>query len=204
MNKFLASLLASTCLTLGAVEAQLPGVTLNGRVERVTSGCDPAAGYRITCSDVQLKSSTVDLSQWVNRTVTLTGTPEVRVGCITVDVATIENAAARTTLLALGGYRIGTSVIITTTAPAGAVVAYVFGAENAFVPLGQFGTYLMDPLTSVYWTFDLSIGLAVRNLPIPRDPALVGHRALFQVVYGAVTPTFELGILNPNCFTITQ
>ena len=184
--------------------AQVP-VSLVGRVERQTNGCNAAAGYRVSCSQTQLVSTAVDLANYVNQTVQLDGTADLaNPKCPTVTVTAVAPPVASTRVTALLGYRLGSPLLFTTNVAAGGLVAYVFSTDSALVPIPMFGTYQLDVLGSVFWTFDLSIGVAIRSVSIPRDTFLIGQRILFQTAYAVLTPELSAGLLNLNCFTITQ
>jgi hypothetical protein len=198
-----ARLVALAALLAFPISAQLPA-TLTGKVEKAPAGaCDAAATHQVTCTNVLLKSSTVDLTALVGKTVELKGTALFQGSCVTIDVQSAPTATEQTTALALFGYRLGRPIVFTTSAPLGALVFYLFGTGPGFLPLGASGSYLMQLAGSVYWTFDISIGVAIRPVTVPSDPALVGINFLMQTAYVTISP-LSLGILNPLCWTVTQ
>ncbi len=196
----LRSLLA---FSLTAVLASAQAVTLTGRVERVTDPCNPTATHKVGCTDILLRSSTVNLAGFEGRMVDVVGTSAGVTTCPLVDVSEVVAAPQSTSTLALGGYRINTNVIFTTTAPAGALVLYFFSCEPAFLPLFTFGTLQLNPLTEfLFWTTDISIGVALRNVRIPNEPGLVGVYTLYQTASVTLAPEFAVKMLNAGCFTI--
>lgn len=199
------SFAAATLFLAFASPAQTLSASLTGMIEKAPSGpCNPKATHRVACSDVLLYSSKVDLTQLEGKTQSISGALQVTPGCVAIEVETAQTAAQRTSTLALFGYRIGKTIVFTTTAPAGSLVAYFFGLGPGFVPLGDLGSLLIDPLGAVYWTFDLSIGIAIRSATIPNDPNLVGTKILMQTTWLQVTPMLGGGLLNPTCFTIAK
>lgn len=191
-------------LTLAALPAQLP-ITLKGTVERLpAAGCDPAATHQIRCSEVLLKSSVVDLSALEGRTVDLTGDLVLQPGCLTVDVATAEAASNRTLQLAIFGTRLGRPVTFTTFSPPGSFLVYVWSAGPGFLPLGPFGTLLLDLPSAIVVGTNVSVGIDIRTERIPNDPNLVGVDIHYQFAYASLLTGLEFGFLNPGCFTIQQ
>ena len=76
-------------------------------------------------------------------------------------------------------------------------------SEPGFLPLLDLGTLQLNPLTDfTYWTFDVSIGVALRTVRLPDDPGLVGLRVLFQTGFASITPSLQFKLLNAACFTI--
>ena len=200
--KLLPLLLAAFAVTSPAFTQ---AITMVGRVERQTTGCNPTASYKVSCSRTQLVSTAVDLSAYVNQIVQIDGTADLtNPACPVVDVATVAATTATTRIIALRGSALGSPLIFTTTVPVGALVGYVFSTDSGLLPLGTFGALQLDLPGSVFWTFDVSIGVAIRSVTIPRDSFLIGVDILFQTVAVTVTPTFGAQLLNLNCFTITQ
>ncbi|HLU39755.1 MAG TPA: hypothetical protein VK081_10235 [Planctomycetota bacterium] len=198
-----ASLVLALALASTAA-AQLP-VALTGKIERAGANpCHTSATHRVACTDIFLRSTTVDLSSLEGRTVDLRAVTTVTPGCaVLLDVTEAANAAYATSTLALGGYRRNATVVFTTTAPVGALVAYFFASQPGFLPFLTFGTLQLDPTANfLYWTFDVSIGVALRTVRIPDEPALVGQVALFQTAFVSVAPELRFGLLNAGCFTI--
>jgi len=196
-------LLPSVALALltSIAAAQVP-VSLTGRVERAGSPCNPAATHVVGCTEILLRGDGVDLATFEGRIADLTGTADATVGCVLVDVTAAVAAPQSTTTFSLGNYRIDTTVVFTTVAPVGSAVAYFFSCEPGFLPLFDFGTLMLDPLTDfIYWGIDISLGVALRSVRIPNEPGLVGQRALFQTAYVSVTP-FAARLLNAGCFEI--
>lgn len=192
----------SLLLLAPAVAAQLP-VSLTGRVEAVSNPCNPAATHVVGCTEILLRGDGVDLGTFEGRVADLTGTSEGTATCPMVAVTAAVAAPASTSTISLGGYRLNSTVIFTTTAPVGAAVAYFFSCESGFLPLLTFGTLELNPLTDfIYWGVDVSIGIALRSVRIPNEPGLIGQRALFQTAYVSVTPTVEAKLLNAGCFVI--
>lgn len=184
------------------VAAQLP-VTLTGRVDRVTNPCNPAATHVVGCTEILLHSTAVELSLWEGRLADLTGTSEGTAECPVVNVDGAVAAPQSTSTFSLGNYRINSNVVFTTTAPVGSAVAYFFSCEPGFLPVLTFGTLQLNPLTDfLYWSLDISIGVALRTVRIPNEPGLIGQRALFQTAFVSITPTFEVKLLNAGCFVI--
>jgi hypothetical protein len=191
------------CLLAVPAATQLP-VAITGRVERVAgSPCNAAATHTLACTGILLHSSTVDLTTWEGRMADLEGVADGTLTCPSVDVAAAVAAPHSTTTFSLGGYRLGSTVVFTTTAPAGAAVAYFFASEPGFLPFLGFGTLQLDLTANfIYWGVDVSIGVALRSVRIPNEVGLVGQLALFQTAFIAVTPTLQLKLLNDGCFTI--
>lgn len=192
--------LASCCAALGA---QVP-VTLTGRIEVAPSGaCDPSATHRVACTDILLRSSTVNLGTFAGRLVDLRASTVSTGACNLLEVTEIANAANATTTTSLGGYRLGSTVIFTTPAPVGALVPYFWSTSPGFLPVGEFGSLQLNPLTNfLYWSTDISVTIAVRSVRIPNDPILVGQIALFQTGLVTVTPEISFKLLNAGCFEI--
>lgn len=189
-------------LTAALAAAQLP-VNLTGRVERVTDPCNSAATHKVGCTEILLRSDIVNLAGLEGRTVDVVGTSVGAPTCPMVDVTEAVAAPMSTSTLALGGYRINTNVIFTTTAPVGAFVLYFFSCEPSFVPVLTFGTLQLNPLTDfLYWSLDVSIGVALRSVRIPNEPGLIGQNTLFQTAAVTITPEFSAKLLNAGCFTI--
>lgn len=205
MNPIRSAAAACALLLSFAVPAQAVPVSLVGAIEKAPSSpCNAMATHRIACTDVLLYSTKVDLTQLEGKTQAIRGALQAQPGCVAIEVETAENAAQRTSTLALFGFRLGRPVVFTTTAPAGAVVSYFFGFGPGFVPLGDFGSLLIDPIGAVYWTSDLSIGIAIRSVTIPNDPNLVGLEMFMQTTWLQITPTLGGGLINPTCFKIAQ
>jgi hypothetical protein len=182
--------------------AQLP-VSLTGRVERAANPCNPLATHVVGCTELLLVGDGVSLESWEGRIADLTGTSTGSAACPMVTVTGAVAAPQSTATFSLGNYRIDTNVVFTTTAPAGAAVAYFFSCEPGFLPVLEFGTLLLNPLTDfIYWGIDLSIGVALRTVRIPNEPGLIGQRALFQTAFVTVTPTLQARLLNAGCFVI--
>ena len=201
MRAIVGLVLVST-LSLAAA-AQTP-VSLTGRIERAPSSpCNGAATHKLACTEILLRSETVNLATWEGRMADLSGESEGSLTCPLINVSDAVAAPQSTSTFSLGGYRINSTVIFTTTAPVGSVVAYFFSSEPGFLPLANFGTLQLNPLTNfIFWTLDISIGVALRTVRLPNDPCLVGQVALFQTAYVSVTPTFEVKLLNAACFSI--
>ncbi len=201
MRAFVGLLLVGT-LSL-ATTAQTP-VSLTGRVERVPSNpCNGAATHKIACTEILLRSATVDLTTWEGRMADLSGESEGTLTCPLINISDAVAAPQSTSTFSLGGFRINSTVIFTTTAPVGSVVAYFFSCEPGFLPIANFGTVQLNPLTNfIFWQLDVSIGVALRTVRIPNVPGLVGQVALFQTAFVSVTPTLEVKLLNAGCFTI--
>ena len=200
----LINVLAGALLMAAPASAQFT-TTMTGKVEAApASPCNATATHRIACTDILLKSSTLDLAPYLNRVALLTGNVQIRLFpyCVTLDVTAVENATNRTTAISLSNYRINSNVIVSTFAPIGAAVPMLFAAGPGFVPLGAWGTLMLDPATMFYWATDVSVGLTLRSIPIPNDPSLVNVQIIFQTGYATVTPAVEFGLLNPICFTI--
>ena len=197
-------LLAALALSAAPLPAQLLRVKLTGRVEKAgATPCNPKATHQVACSKVLLVGGKVDLKGWEGRHADLRGTFSIDLkGCITVTVEEAVKAKVRTTTFALFGYRRGATVSVTTTAPTGAVVATFFGMKPGFLPLGDYGTYLLDPLNSFPYYFTPSVVVALQLWKIPNDPALAGLDILFQTAWLQATPSLDGGFLNPSCFRI--
>jgi hypothetical protein len=194
---------AGFCLSLGLCAAQLP-VTLTGRIDRATAPCNAAATHKVGCTEVLLRSDTVDLSAMEGTFRAITGVSEGAAPCVTVNVTEASDAAAFTTTFSLGGYRLGTNVTFTTLSPAGSVVFYFFADAPGFFPLLTFGTLLLDPAANfLYFTNDISIGVAIRTVRIPTYPELVGRTILFQTAMVALVPP-DARMLNAHCFVVRQ
>ena len=194
---------ALVLLAAPAPAQQLP-VKLTGLVEKVGANpCNPKATHRVECSSVLLVGGKADLKPWEGQYADLKGTFAVDPqGCVTVTVDEAAKAAVKTTTFALFGYRRGATVTVTTTAPTGAVVATFFGLKPGFLPLGDYGAYLLDPLNSFPYYFTPSVVVALQLWKIPDDPALAGLDILFQTAWLQVTPGIDGGFLNPSCFRI--
>lgn len=189
-------------LTAALAAAQLP-VNLTGRVDRVTDPCNSTATHKVGCTDILLRSDTVNLAGLEGRMVDIVGASEGATNCPMVNVTEAVAAPMSTSTLALGGYRINTTVIFTTTAPVGSFVFYFFSCEPAFLPVLTFGTLQLNPFTEfLYWTLDVSIGVAIRSVRIPNEPGLIGQLSLFQTAAVTLTPEFSAKLLNAGCFTI--
>lgn len=187
---------------VSAVSAQLP-VRLTGRVERApATPCTPAT-HKVACTEILLSSKVVSLAQFEGQMVDITGVSAGTATCPLVDVAAVTSAARSTSVFSLGGFRINSTVLFTTTIPAGSFVGYFFSCEPGFSPIADLGTLQLNPLTDfMFWTLDVSIGVALRSVRLPNDPNLVGLYVLFQTGYVSITPTLEFGLLNAGCFTI--
>lgn len=202
------ALLAATAavVLLGSSSAQTPVLELTGVIEKAPpSPCDPRATHQVKCTDVLLFGSAgIDLSQWEGRAADLQFQVSSLAGCTVLEVTGIQAASSSTTVFSLLGYRLGSTVLITTLAPIGSVVGYVFAEAPGFVPvpLQGVGSYLLDPGSSLFWTTDLSIGVALRTLPIPSCPELVGVTARMQTFAFSVTPALGVRLLNSSCFTV--
>lgn len=205
MARFLLPFVCLFSLLAATLPAQGLRTTLTGKIEKAPAGaCNTAATHRVACTQVLLKSATVDLDSFLNKVVDLEGGISLGIDCVTIDVATAEPAAAATNVIAFLGYRINQTIVYTTTAPAGAIVAYFFSADSGFLPLPFVGTMLLDLPTTQFWTTDVSIGLAIRTMRIPNDPTLVGLKVWYQTGYLAIAPTLGIKLLNPGCFTVVQ
>lgn len=197
-------LAAASVLTVTALHAQIPA-TLTGRVERLTAAaCDPTATHKVTCTDVLLKSSVVDLTTVEGRVMVLSGDVALQIGCPTIDVATATAATEQTIQFSFGGFRIGRTVTITTLSPIGSLLVYLWAGGPGFLPFGQFGSYLLDPAQTIFDQIVPSIGLTVRTETIPNDPSLVGAVIHYQTGYASIATGISFGMLNANCFTIRQ
>jgi hypothetical protein len=200
---FLTPLFVASALAVSGM-AQLT-VTATGRVERAPANpCNAAGTHRLACTEILLHSSTVNLAQFEGRMVDVTGTSEGTLLCPLVNVSEAVAAPQSTTTFSLGGYRLNSTVIWTTTAPAGAVVPYFFSFEPSFLPIANFGTLQLSLVGFVYWSMDVSIGVAVRTVRIPNEPGLIGVRMLFQTAFAAVLPELQFKLLNAGCFVIQQ
>lgn len=189
--------------SLTAALAAAQSVTVTGRVERVTDPCNSAATHKMACTEILLRSDTVNLTSFEGRMVDVVGTSVGATLCPMVDVTEAIAAPQSTTTLALGGYRINTNVVFTTSAPVGALVLYFFSCEPDFLPVLTFGTLQLNPFTEfLYWTVDISIGVALRSVRIPNEPRLIGAYTLFQTASVTITPEFSAKLLNAGCFTI--
>ena len=116
----------------------------------------------------------------------------------------IKAAPVSTSVFALFGYRPGRDVILTTTAPAGAVTLLFFAFDPGFVPFLDYGSMLLNLLNAFLWSFNLSIGVAIETLRIPNDPSVVGLNILFQTAYVSYQTTISGSFLNNSCFTIVK
>jgi hypothetical protein len=198
------NLLFTTAVALCAAIAPAQfATTLTGRIVAApASPCNASATHMVECTDVLLTSSTVDLGSLVGQTVDLQGNLVPALGCVTLDVTSAAPATARTRLTALQGTRLNRPIIVTTTAPAGSSVFYVFSGGSGFVPLGPFGSLLVDFTTAQVRGPDISIGIALHTWTIPDDPTLVGVNIWIQTAMVAILPAPEGRLLNAICFTI--
>ncbi len=203
----IASILTAVLALAAAVPAQLIPVTLSGKVVKApASPCNSKATHAIECSDIllQTKSPTVDLSKFEGKVVDISGKLVIGLGCQSIDVESIENAAMQTSTVALFGTKLGKTVLMTTTAPLGTLVPIIFAPKPGFLPLGPLGSYMLDFSTSVYISMDPSIGVAVHREVVPNNPSLIGAVIYYQTMALQVLPQLAVRILNPNCFTITR
>lgn len=205
-RSFVLTLLAFS-LPVTAVAAQTEAqvmTTVTGRIERAPADrCNLDATHRIQCSNLLLKSDVVDLRALENQTVVLVGDVPIDPSCNTMTVESAEAATEITTIFAPLGFRPGRTVIFTTRAPVGSIVAYLCG-EPGFLPLPfGFGSFLIDPLTATFWATDISIGITPRLLTIPNNSDLIGLRPIFQTLYLSISPP-AASVLNATCFTIVQ
>jgi hypothetical protein len=198
--------LASLCSTIlpSTLAAQVP-VSLSGTVQRLaTPGCDPNATHGIQCSDVLLTGAGVDLTALEGRVVALSGSLDLASGCPSIAVTEAVPASVRTAHFALRGTRLGQSVTFTTIAPAGSIVAHIFGCSRGFLPLGPLGSVLIGVQDAVFVGTGISFGLDLRTERIPNDPSLVDVEIYYQFGYVSITTGFEAGFLNVGCFRIRE
>jgi hypothetical protein len=194
--------IASLAVLASAALAQVP-VTLTGRVERAPASPCAVATHRVACTEILLRSKTLNLATLEGQMVDITGVSEGSATCAVVNVSGAVAAAQSTSTFSLGNYRINSTVIFTTTAPVGSFVAYFFSCEPGFLPVVDFGTLQLNPLTDfMFWTFDVSIGVALRTVRLPNEPGLVGLHVLYQTAFASITPAIEVRLLNAGCFDI--
>jgi hypothetical protein len=199
--------LFSALIFAAAVPAQIGlGITASGRLQPVAAdACNPQATHQFQCGDLLFVSSTLDLQAWVNHYVTLSGTPQLVLGCsqLSIDVDTIVDASSRLTTLSFNNYRVGSTMALTAQAPLGSVIVHLFTVESALLPLGPIGTLFLNPLTTQQWTWDLGIGLPLPHfLSIPNDPTLVGLTPNFQALVIDPTNLAGIALSNDACFVI--
>jgi len=106
MTKLLSVALFSLLSLATAIPAQIAlPVSLSGRLEAAPAdACDPAATHRIACTDVLLKSSSVDLAAFNGRIVDMTGALDALSPCTTIEVDSIATSRAPGTWRTLGAW----------------------------------------------------------------------------------------------------
>jgi hypothetical protein len=204
MKQLTLAALAALSFLSSPLFAQVP-VSLSGTVQRLTApGCDPNATHGIQCSDVVLTGAGVDLTAFEGRIAALSGTLDLSSGCPSIAVTEAVPASVRTAHFALRGTRLGQSVTFTTIAPAGSIVAHIFGCSRGFLPLGPLGSVLIGVQDAVFVGTGISFGLDLRTERIPNDPSLVDVEIYYQFGYVSITTGFEAGFLNVGCFRIRE
>jgi len=167
------------------------------------AGCSTSATHVLQCSNLQLVSNVVDLNQFVGSNRKLTGTLDLsNLSCIVLEVTETEAAGGTTSTFSFQNYRIGSSLILTTLAPIGNTLATLLAFDEGFFPLGSFGSVLLDPTTASLYSIDFSIGISIKNIPIPNDPNLIGCSPVFQVLSVDLLNPAASELYNPACFTI--
>ena len=212
MDRMTRSILAtaSVLLVLSASASAQLGLpfSINGRVRALdpNTRCATSATHTVECTDLLLRSDTVDLSALEGQLTQLIG--QLQFSPTLCQVLVVENTETvsipRTDLIALFGTRPGRRVSFSTLTAPGSVL-YWFAAPGPArtpLPLGPFGTFALDPATAFFWTTDVSIGLSVNSFQIPNDPNLVGASLYVQVLAGSLLPTPSLQLLNPTCLTV--
>ena len=202
MKNTLFSFFAAIALLAPASTAQFD-VNLTGRVLRAPAdACHPDATHRIDCTDVLLRSDLVDLGALEGSTVALTGGQVSQSDCVLIDVATAVPATEQTFQIAPFGFRLGQPIVITTVSPIGSLVIYFWSCGSGFVPLGEFGTYMLSLSETIVGQTFISIGVTIRTEVIPNNPSLVGATIHYQTAFVSLVGGLRVGLLNPNCFTI--
>jgi hypothetical protein len=163
--------------------------------------CQQNETHRIACTDVFLKSSTIDLHPWVGKIATVIG-KDVGVTCTVVDVTAIQSPAA--TLSMCGAPNLACPIKVQ-ICPSGAIGIYgIFAAaDSAFVPVNLYtGSFLLSfpfvELAQGIQQFPRS-GFQVQ---IPMTPALVGVEVHLQGFLQDIGPVSPPVLTNPICFTI--
>lgn len=194
---------ASALLLTASLSAQL-STSVTGEVQVAPAGaCAPFATHALECSTLLLQSSTIDLSQFEGANRKLTGNLTFNgPGCPIMEVTMVETAGGSTSTFSLSNYRIGSNVLMTTFAPLGNTLATFLAFDPGFIPLGNFGTLLISPLSASLYSIDLSIGINIKSIPIPNDPNLIGCSPVFQVLSVNLLSPLDSELYNPACFTI--
>ena len=187
---------------------QSPGQALSasGRLQALPGAtCAPEATHTMEGGNVLLQSSTIDLSSFGNKIVTVTGDVVVIPGCgeLVMEVEAVTSAGATITTFSFQNYSIGSTFTMFTTAPVGSIVVHLFSAQNFVLPLGPVGTLFLNPLATEQWTFDIGIGFPFpRFLSIPNSSVLVGCNPNFQAAVVDTSSLLETSLTNNACFVV--
>ncbi len=202
MHRVLATLLFLLVAAPTTAQIQL---TVSGRVVPAPAGaCNPAATHAIACSEVLLQSTVVDLTQFEGQTVQVQGTPQIAIGCLTLDVTAVESTGGiRLSAFSLSNFRIGTTMTLLSQAPLGSIMVQFFADDSGFLPLGPLGSYLLEFQSTLQWELQIGIGLPFpRFIQVPNNPGIIGCRPHFQFFAVDLTSPLDSRFSNSICFEI--
>jgi len=182
-------------------------VCVTGTVQQASgpSICGQPFTHEIDCSKVMLRSSAVNLNQFLGKTVELIGF-DVGVTCPIIDVQQVLPAPA--TLIRCGSPTAGCPVKLK-VCPVGIGQWWLFlSFAPGFAPLGCsnpsggiHGTFLLGgPVFVIGSGAGTMCGETLLNIPL--NNSLVGLQVFFQGARRNVGPIGPLQLTNPECFTI--
>lgn len=202
MNLVRPTTVLLVALVVPAVAAAQP-VSITGVVEKVSGPaiCLQQVTHRLACTDVLLRSATVDLDALVGQTWTFVG-QDVGVTCHVVEVESVVPPKAE--LGSCGTPATGCPLKIT-ICPSGAIGRHFLfaAAGSGYAPIDLVtGTLLLAPPVIVLSQGPQRFPCVGISLVVPDQPALIGAHVFLQAAQQDVGPVGPPFLTNPICFQI--
>ncbi len=213
MKSLLSTLFFPTLLLTALaspIPAQFGKIQLSAKIEKLSKAptCSPRATHKVGCTGIYLRAAKgVDLKSFENKVALLEGGLDLAL-CPTLVVSKAQKAryTLKISPFFFGKFRLGERVSFRVTAPFLSIVPFVFAGKPGFLPLGKYGSYELDLLSSFWFKTDVAVlGFTLNLLKIPKDPSLVGITILSQGMYIKTDgKTVEAKLLNADCFVIQK
>jgi hypothetical protein len=147
----------------------------------------------------------VNLVSFEGKIALLEGTAAVA-ACAVVDVTAAGTPPYSHTVTGVGAFKLNTDVRFRATSPFLGVVALVLSGDQTFVPLGEFGAYMLDPVLSLLISIETALlGSFTWTIRIPNDLSLVNATIYSQTLWANILANpVTGGLVNSECFTIVQ
>lgn len=202
-----SSLIALFAVSISTFATAQTRVCITGRVLPAggPSICGQLFSHSLDCTNVFLRSQTVNLANFVGQIVRIEGV-DVGVTCPIIEVASVGQPFA--TLEICGSPSPGCQVKLNVRP--GAIGQWWLFASffNGYQPLGCVqsgfldGTVLLQ-LPAVGVNSGIFMGpVGSTTIPIPNDPNLIGVRVFFQGVRQDIGPVGPLQLTNTECIQI--